>query len=170
MLDTIWGWKTTALFDVWSFDHFLTGISLGSAVITVNHHRLKKFFSTIGSSIRKGEYKKIKGLFSKRKSHISHFDVIGILFLAYLWETIEHYLEAGLSWDRVTYWFQGVEFWANRLITDPGLLIIGYLVAKKFPRAVWPARIMIFIWLFVHIFIFEHCMVLHQVLFPSHTP
>jgi hypothetical protein len=82
------------------------------------------------------------------------------LFLAFLWEAVEHYLEAGLLGGRVEYWFQGVEFWANRIIADPLVLVLGYLFAKKYPITVWPARVLSLVWLFVHIFVFSHSMYL----------
>lgn len=171
MLDLLWGWKTTALFDVWSIDHFMSGVSLGSAVIATNHKQLKLFWESKAKHLRKGEYAKVKKFFTHKKSHIAHFDVVAVLCVAYIWETLEHYLEAGaIPWDRMIYWFQGVEFWANRLITDPLMVLLGYLVAKRFPRTVWPARVFIVLWLFVHIFVFDHCMVLHEILWPGHPP
>ena len=88
-------------------------------------------------------------------------DILGVLFLAYAWETLEHYLETGLAGSAVEFWFQGVEFWPNRLITDPLMLLLGYLIAKKYPRFVIPARIASVAWLFIHIFIFPHSMYLH---------
>ena len=88
----------------------------------------------------------------------------GVLFLAYAWETFEHYLEVGLAGTAVEYWFQGVEFWPNRLIFDPLMLIIGYLIAKRYPKLVWPARVLSLAWLLIHIFIFPHSMYLHELL------
>ena len=32
MFEALWGFKTVSLFDVWSIEHFLTGISVGHAV------------------------------------------------------------------------------------------------------------------------------------------
>jgi len=84
--------------------------------------------------------------------------------LAYFWETIEHYLETGLAGPAVEHWLQGVEMWGNRIITDPLMLVIGYLIAKKWNRLVLPARILSVVWLFVHIFIFPHSMYLHDLL------
>ena len=96
---------------------------------------------------------------------IKHFDIVGVLFLAYLWEAIEHYLEIGLAGERVEYWFQGVEFWGNRLITDPGVMVIGYLIARRNPKLVIPARIASLVWMIVHIFILPHSMYLHEIFF-----
>jgi hypothetical protein len=145
MLEIIWGLKTVAMLDVWAIEHFLSGISVGHAVKKKNHKLFKLHFGI-----------------EKQNIITKYFDVIGVLFLAYLWETIEHYLETGLAGQTVQYWFQGVEFWPNRLIFDPLMLVLGYLVAKKYPRLVVPARIFSLAWLIVHIFIFPHSMWLHE--------
>ena len=81
-----------------------------------------------------------------------------------MWESIEHYLEAGLAGYTVEYWFQGVEFWPNRLLADPLMLIIGYMIAKRYPGFVNPARVLSLLWLFVHLFVFPHSMYLHEIL------
>jgi len=154
MLEPIWGIKTQAIFDVWSIEHILTGISIGTGVILHNN-------KTLGSLILNLKEKIIQP--NKINILKYKYDLILLLFLAYIWETLEHYLETGLLGYRVEYWFQGVEFWPNRLLADPLMLILGYLIVKKFPKLVWPARIIIVIWLFVHIFIFPHSMYLHQV-------
>ena len=98
----------------------------------------------------------------KHNHHSWHFDMMGVLFLAYAWETIEHYLEMGLAGGAVEFWLQGVEFWPNRILSDPLMLIFGYMIAKRFPVAVWPARIFSIIWLLVHIFVFPHSMYFHN--------
>ena len=147
MLEIIWGLKTVAMMDVWTIEHVLSGLSVGHAVKNNN----RKVF------------KKKLGL---EEHHVitRHFDVMGVLFLAYLWETIEHYLEVGLLGETVEYWFQGVEFWPNRIIFDPLMLVIGYLIAKKYPWLVNPARICSLVWLLVHVFVFPHSMYLHDIL------
>ena len=88
----------------------------------------------------------------------------GVLCLGFAWETLEHYLETGLAGPAVQYWFQGVEFWPNRLIADPLMLVLGYVIAKRHPRLVLPARIASLTWLLVHIFVFPHSMVLQRFL------
>lgn len=146
MLEMIWGLKTQAIFDAWVFEHVLIGISIGTAVWKRNYNVFKKVLNV-----------------KEHNHHSWHFDLTGVLFLAYIWETIEHYLEIGLAGGAVEYWFQGVEFWPNRILADPVLLILGYLFAKRFPRAVWPARILSLAWLIAHVFIFPHSMYLHYV-------
>lgn len=43
----IWGLKTIAMFDVWTFEHILSGLSVGSAVRDHNKkhfHKLANYF------------------------------------------------------------------------------------------------------------------------------
>ena len=89
-------------------------------------------------------------------------DFLGVLFLAYLWETLEHYLEEGLAGAAVEYWFQGVEFWPNRFVSDPLMLVLGYWIAVRRPHLVVWARVASVAWLVVHIFVFPHSMYLHE--------
>ncbi|MEM7697655.1 MAG: hypothetical protein AAF236_04535 [Verrucomicrobiota bacterium] len=146
MLELIWGKKTDAMMDVWTIEHLLSGISVGMFVILTNRRILSRFGDEVPSE----------------KSMLS-FDLVGVMFLAFLWETFEHYLETGLAGERVEFWFQGVEFWANRLIFDPLMLVLGYLLVRKFPKIVLPARILSIIWLVVHVFVFPHSMYLHEI-------
>ena len=145
MSGIFWGLKTLAAFDVWTFEHILSGLSVGSIVKSKN----KKHIKALNNKVR-----------SNHKS-VLFFEIIGVLFVAYLWETLEHYLEQGLAGATVQYWFQGTELWVNRLITDPLMLVLGYYLAKRFPKYVWTARILSVVWLVVHIFIFPHSMYLH---------
>jgi hypothetical protein len=66
---------------------------------------------------------------------------------------------------KVEYWCQGVEFFGNRFITDPLLVLLGYFIAKSHPNFVFMARILSVLWLLVHIFIFPHSMYLHEIIF-----
>ncbi len=145
MLEPLWGIKTLAIFDVWTIEHLLSGLSVGAAMMKHNRH----IFSW-----------KLKMLVSHKDRF--HFDVMGVLLLAFFWETLEHYLETGIAGDLVQYWFQGVEYWPNRLISDPLMLVLGFLLARRYPQLVWPARILSVTWLLVHIFVFPHSMFLHE--------
>lgn len=140
----LWGYKTTAIFDIWSIEHVLSGLSVGYAV-GKNHHR---------------QFAKILG--EDHSYHSWHFNLVGVLFVAFAWEALEHYLETGIAGYRVEYWFQGVEFWPNRLLADPLMLIVGYVIARKYPALVLPARVLSFTWLLVHIFVFPHSMYLQR--------
>jgi hypothetical protein len=140
----LWGDKTQALFDVWSMEHVLTGVSVGHAVR--KHHR-KLFARLLGRD---------------NEMESCHVNLAGVLCIGFAWECIEHYLETGLAGKAVEHWFQGVEMWGNRIITDPFMLVLGYLIAKRFPIMIWPARITSLIWLFAHVFLFPHSMYVHE--------
>lgn len=143
-LSILWGYKTQALFDVWSIEHILSGVSVGH--IVRKHHR-KLFDRLLGRD---------------HKVESWHLNLIGVLCLGFAWECIEHYLETGLAGGAVEYWFQGVEMWGNRIVTDPLMLVLGYIIAKRYPIAIWPARVASVAWLFTHVFLFPHSMYLQH--------
>lgn len=143
------GLKTIALFDVWSIEHVLSGISIGAAVRKRNTRELARFLG------------------SDHNQRSRFFDYTGVLCLAFAWESVEHYLETGLLGIGVETWFQGVEFWGNRLLTDPFLLIVGYAIARRWTALVWPARFASAAWLLVHIFLFPDSMYLQRLLFGA---
>lgn len=139
----LWGHKTAAWFDVWSFEHFFSGLSITAITILLVH----RFILTPEDKVK----------------NLQYIYLIGVLLIAYVWEGIEFYLEAGYSnIDGVTHWFQGVEFWGNRLIGDPLVTVLGGWVALNYKKLIWPARVFSLGWLLVHIFIFPHSMHLHE--------
>ena len=142
----IWGLKTLSIFDIWSFEHLLSGISIGAFSLYINKKKLIKF-----------------SRYNQKNINTSYFDIIFVLFVAYTWESIEHYLEIGLMGEDVMYWFQGVEFWANRLISDPLITVLGYYLSKKYSFLITPSRIISLLWLLIHVFLFPHSMYLHEI-------
>ena len=124
------GGKTCSLFDLWSVCHFLTGVAS----------------CTIISKISSG------------KNGGTTAPLILILLLAYTWELLEFFLESGVAGPDIAYWFHGREFYLNRLLSDPFLMIAGYLAGCKYPRLIWPARILLAGWLWSAIVIFPHSM------------
>ncbi len=142
----IWGLKTVAIFDVWTIEHFLSGISIGALAVRCNMKIFKNKLDLDSQDIK-----------------TQYFDLIFVLLVAYSWETAEHYMENGLMGDVVSHWFQGVEFWANRILSDPLITIVGYYIARANPALVTPARIVSLIWLLAHVFIFPHSMYLHEI-------
>lgn len=137
----LWGCKTQAFFDIWSFEHLLSGLSIG--MICINYIKFN--------------YSKYK----ISKNDQSKLEIILILMCCFAWEMIEHYLELGICGNRVKYWFYGQEHWTNRLLSDNIIVILGYLICKKYTFLVNPSRIISFIFLFFHIIIFPHSMYLH---------
>lgn len=146
MLELIWWLKTESLMDVWTIEHVLSWISVWFFVMSSNYKVFEK-----------------KIWFDHKKINTRYFDLVGVLLFAFLWETIEHYLEIWLAWESVMFWFQGVEHWGNRIIFDPLMLIFWYLLARKYKKIVAPARFLSLIWLLVHIFLFPHSMYLHNI-------
>ena len=102
------------------------------------------------------------GHFVIKFNHDKKSDLLWILFFAFFWETIEHYLETGLAGVVIANWFYGVEYWANRIIFDPMMMILGYFIAKKLSSVVPWARLLSIIWLIVHVVFFPNSMYLNQ--------
>ncbi len=138
----IWGLKTEAAFDVWSIEHLIMGVTVGC-------------FSTWAANKLIKDEKISDGLRLKISFVIT-------LLVAYMWETLEHYLEEGLAGHAVEYWLQGVEHWSNRLFCDNLMVISGWWIYQQKDRIVWFARVFSVVWLFVHIVIFPHSMFLHE--------
>ena len=139
----IWGIKTEASFDVWSIEHIVMGISVGWLAMLITNKLTRN-----------------ENISEKLKNKISFFIAV---MIAYMWETLEHYLETGLAGQTVEYWLQGVEHWSNRLIFDNLMVLLGWWIYQQKNRILWFARIFSFVWLFVHIFVFPHSMYLHDI-------
>jgi len=137
------------MFDIWSIEHFINGIAAAGLADLI----IRKVF------------KKIE--FSPDAHKL--ISLLLVLSGALLWECMEHYVEAGVLTsavgDRVTYWFQGVEHWSNRLIGDTLTVILGWLVYNWRKNLAIPAKIFSLIWMIVHIFVFPDSMYLHRLLF-----
>ncbi len=143
------GPKTQAWFDIWSIEHFVAGATLGGAVLYLMRRSLK-----IDAA----------GL---KKSPVTASYFLAVIGCSYAWESIEHYLETGLLNLAVTTWFHGVEFWGNRVVTDPLLVILGAGLYLKAPRAGPAAFAFSLTWLLVHVLVFPHCMYLQEWLFGA---
>jgi hypothetical protein len=141
------GDKTISLFDVWSLEHFICGVGIGSFCLYLSKFTLPNNTSNGSASVALPIRYYLPMLFA----------------ISYFWEAIEFYAEAGYTnIDAVTYWFQGVEYWANRIITDPLMMIAGGILGiKKGYLAIW-ARVFSVIWLYFHIMVFPHSMYLQN--------
>jgi hypothetical protein len=146
----IWGYKTIAMFDVWSLEHFVNGI----------------YMAAVANFLIVKASKKIE--INPQSQKVLNF--ILVLTAALFWECVEHDLEAGIIpgaiGERVTHWFQGVEHWSNRLIGDTFTVLLGWFVYTKKKNLAIPARIFTAIWMLVHIFVFPDSMYLQRLLFP----
>ena len=133
LLPELFGHKTTALFDLWSMTHFLSGIGIMSVI----------------------------ALLRRSGRGVAHPFLLALTMSA-LWEIIEIYLELGLAGGGVMRWFDGVEHWTNRLITDQLLFVAGVAVAQRRPALIWPAKLASTAWLLAHIFLLPHSMALQE--------
>ncbi len=164
------GLKTVAWFDLWSIEHFFSGLSIGTLAAIIANKILAPYLAQACHATNHNNNHNLSTpnhSTSQPAAQITkppiQFYAVYILCLAYMWEAVEFYMEAGYTnIAAITYWFQGVEFWGNRLITDPLLTLVGGVLGLKYPLYVWPARIFSGLWLLVHIFIFPHSMYLHQ--------
>jgi hypothetical protein len=141
----IWGFKTEAAFDVWSLEHLANGIAMAA---------FSRMFT--------GKFLKFNGSSDTLRKFVE-FTIV--LVIALFWENAEHYIEAGLlpgaAGEAVTYWFQGVEHWTNRLVADNIMVLLGWFIYTRQEKIFWVARIFSAVWMIVHIFIFPHSMYLH---------
>lgn len=136
------GYKTEAILDLWSIEHFVSGICLSSLALVVAKNLLDQ---------------------DKITTNVKKLYFILICLIAYLWESCEHYLEVGATDNYfITYWFQGVEHWSNRLVADPLLVLLGSYLALANVAALSLARFFSITWLVIHIFIFPHSMFLQE--------
>lgn len=137
----LFGHKTVSWFDAWSLQHTMAGFIL---FVFVAHRR----------KLTTEELTKLK--------FVSLYATVVMLELC--WELIEWALETGrIGTPRMTYWFQGEEYWANRFISDPLILTLcGGLVWFKWPWLLNGIRLISLMWLAYHVMIFKHCMQLHR--------
>lgn len=140
----LWGWKTEAWFDVWSIEHLMMGIGLAEIAPLIRRALLR------GETVSEAAARRL--------------DFAFVLCCCFVWELLEHYLEAGAGPAAVTAWFQGVEFWGNRLVTDTAMVLLGAALCQKWRLIQIPARLFSITWLYVHIFVFPHSMYLHELL------
>jgi hypothetical protein len=145
-MDIVWGLKTDAIFDVWTIEHILSGISVGGFALDFIRRTLPENISNVPDK------------------YLRQLEITVVLLMAFAWEAVEHYLETGVAGTTVEFWFQGVEFWPNRLLSDPLMLVLGYMIALRWEAAVTPARIASAVWILIHVFAFPHSMYLHEII------
>lgn len=163
--------EANGIFDLWSITHIFLGIIVGAIIQKINQNKIQTFaenlFEKIIINIQTKAPESIKILKKIKKDtffQIFHFDITGVLLIAYIWEAIEHYMELGAFSLELAQYLNGTESWANRLITDPLMLVVGYAIAYKYPKMYYPALIIIIIWYTVHFFFFPDLMYLHRFL------
>ena len=144
----LWGHKTIAMFDLWTLQHMASGICMA-------------FVATI---IIAKVFKKIDISPSSQKI-ICFFMVIAA---SLIWECAEHYLESGVIRGeigaKITFWFQGVEHWSNRIIGDTIAIILGWRIYYWKKNLAIPAKLFSLLWMAAHIFIFPDSMYLQRLI------
>ena len=103
----LFGDRQVAIFDLWTIEHFLLGIMVGFA--------LNKMRPEL------------------QKDAIVY--ALALLMADYAWEAVELAMELGATGSGVSHWKQGFEHWSNRLIGDPGAVLLGGLVQQYYPNA-----------------------------------
>ena len=136
----LFGHKSVALFDVWTIEHFFSGANL--CVL----------FILLRSRFNLGDDPKTKLM----------LEFFFVLTIELFWEVTEHYLEVGAIIPSVEYWFQGVECYANRAISDPIITMAGFFFIRKFMQFRVFSSVFSAAWLFFHIVIFPHSMYLQD--------
>jgi len=107
-LPRIFGERDNAVLDMWSVQHLISGIFLGSILARISlFQRIStiKFFATI-------------------------------FFVALTWEVAELSMEYGWFGQTVSIWKKGYEHWGNRFFGDISLVVMGSIIARKF-RSAW---------------------------------
>ena len=143
----LFGSKTVSWFDIWSLEHFVSGVAMGSLYALFADKVLLKGLPELAPATRK------------------RFYILTIVVIQYAWEAIEFYMEAGYTnVHAITYWLHGIEFWGNRLITDPMVTLAGAMLGLHRANLILPARIFSLTFLFTHVFLFPHCMYLQEII------
>lgn len=116
----LFGGKATSWFDIWSLVHFVSGLAISSFFFDFVKRKLP-------NGIQNPHSINILG-------HCFYLwlDTLLIICFAYSWEFIELFLEKGLLGSNVMFWFNGIEFPANRFLTDPLLTYLGYKLGRSF--------------------------------------
>jgi hypothetical protein len=150
----LFGFKTEAMLDLWSLEHFANGVAMAAIADLISVKILPRVFKTgaLSPAIRRT------------------LSFVMVLVIALFWEVAEHYVEAGVLpgtvGAAVTYWFAGIEHWSNRLIGDNLMVMLGwYVYDRRHEKNKWlPQIFKIFttIWMLAHIFFFDNSMAFQQ--------
>lgn len=101
------GDRTEAVFDLWSFQHFCSGILIGALLV-------------YGRFLHHGEWRRFALL---------------MMFCSLLWEATELSMEAGVFGQAIMLWKRGFEHWGNRFVGDPLMVVSGGLFARRYTVA-----------------------------------
>lgn len=132
----IFGDRSEALFDLWSLQHCLSGVILGTFFFTYEP-LLKR---------RKGEF------------------YIYVLYVALCWEAVEYAMELGWFGQGIATWKGSIEYWGNRLIGDPLMVTLGAFIALRFEKSWRLVFVPAALWLLINVAA-PHSMYVQRLLF-----
>ncbi|MCK5027092.1 MAG: hypothetical protein KAS07_01600 [Candidatus Pacebacteria bacterium] len=177
----IWGDKTIAVFDVWSFEHLLSGASLSYLLLHFSGPYTRAMQITdrqaylqVKEIIKNAKLKerfdftKIKKVFEEKtvENKILHHSLI-VLVVVLMWEITEFYGEIGFFGQGIKYWWAGVESFINRLGSDTILVLLGWRMVRGYPTLAAVAAPISVLFLMIHIVVFPHSMFLHEASFEQ---
>lgn len=141
----IWKEINSAFLDIWSIEHIVSGILLWIILSFVIDFIFDKYLVGWEKKI----LKKYPWFHKKTKRLL---EIFWILFVVYFWETLEHYCEVWLLWEYVRniVW---VEYWINRIVSDPLLALFWFFIYTKFHRVNYFITFFLVIWFIAHIII-----------------
>jgi len=134
-LPLLLGDRVEAMFDLWSLQHFGSGVLIGSLLV---------YGGVASKSLR-------------------DFALV-VLLLALSWEAAELAMESGWFSQTVATWKRGYEHWGNRFVGDPTLVILGGMVTRRFKSCWKIVLIPCIVWLIVNIAL-PHSMSVNQIVF-----
>jgi hypothetical protein len=114
------GTKTVAMFDLWSIDHFAWGVVIGTVLICL-------------AKVEPPRFELLKF-------------VLWMLILAYAWEGHETWMEIGGRGTSIGQWKDGVEHWSNKFLSDPGMVLLGGMLARGVKSSWKPALVYMILW------------------------
>jgi len=134
------GHKTAAMFDLWSVQHFFSGI----------------FLSPICCFI----------MDPKNRSPKLFVWLVAMIYFIFSWEIYELFAETNGFGPLITTWKDGFEHWSNRLISDPLLVLIGGVTQRNFnsKKLLRVAIIYTSLWAFINV-LAPTCMYIQEKIF-----
>ena len=132
----LFGNNTVAIFDTWTLQHVCAGIVIGAGLLWLK------------SALQRGWVE---------------FALV-IFLITICWEAVELAIEAGVLGQVITHWKGGFEHWSNRFIGDPGAVVLGALIARRFIHAWKIVLLPVVAWAVVSV-LSPNSMYIQQVLF-----
>ncbi|MFH1326067.1 MAG: hypothetical protein ABIH48_01200 [Candidatus Falkowbacteria bacterium] len=129
------GHKTISVFDIWSLQHFLSGIILGRIICYLA-------WDSSGSPQTVRVY-------------------LAFLFCIFWWEFAETGMEVGKFSKNVIIWKDGLESFTNRFIGDPMMMILGLYIYRRYRKYFWRALAVATFWLVLNLFM-PNCMFIQE--------